>query len=325
MEKILYECPQGCHRYRQSIPEIVEAANKHKEKLVSLKQIAEEQKFKISSLREEKNALIDSVDQLELKQKDDNAVIMKMTREMRELKIKVRDLRMDAVEKEEVINEQSEHVMNVKVMETQVNDLKDEIVKKDEEIDYLKHVIDKESNVKEVMSLSLEDELKISEEKSDDEKIKQENKALKTKTESLEAELKTVKERAAVRGDLFTKMNNLSESSGKNLEKLKQSIQSLRYDRQKCWYGIKCRRMFCNFTHSHLFRKRNRVNKLPENAAKPFIVISLTFCVINVVKYFKKRKITRITLLANTEKVRKGHNKSLTVKIVLLSLKIGLT
>ena len=66
METIKYECPHGCHRYRQSIEEIVEAGNKHKEQIVILRKLAEDQKKKISILREEKTSLLDNTDNLEL-------------------------------------------------------------------------------------------------------------------------------------------------------------------------------------------------------------------------------------------------------------------
>jgi hypothetical protein len=158
----VYESPQGCHRYRQSIKEIVEAANKHKEKLASLKQIAEGQKVKISSLREERNALLHNVDQLEFKQKNDDEMMLRMTREMRDLKVQIRDLRMDVIEKEEVIKEQSDNVLSVNALKTKANDLEDEIVEKDEEILYLKQVVEKHSSIQEVSSLSLEHELRNS-------------------------------------------------------------------------------------------------------------------------------------------------------------------
>jgi methyl-accepting chemotaxis protein len=87
--------------------------------------------------------------------------------------------------------------------------------------------------------------------------IEEENEALEQKTKSLEEELKTIKENAAIRAEerttLFTKLNKLTESKGKEFEKLKQSVQNLRV-RQNCWYGIKCKRLFCNFGHSYLFR-----------------------------------------------------------------------
>ena len=94
----------------------------------SLKQIAEGQKVKISSLREERNALLDNVDQLEFKQKNDDEMMLRMMREMRDLKVQIRDLRMDVIEKEEVIKEQSDNVLSVNALKTKANDLEDKIV-----------------------------------------------------------------------------------------------------------------------------------------------------------------------------------------------------
>ena len=61
----LKECPNGCHRYSKSIDEIFRAGSKHKEKLLCLKSIAENQKKRISSLQGEKGKLFEQVQQLE--------------------------------------------------------------------------------------------------------------------------------------------------------------------------------------------------------------------------------------------------------------------
>ena len=61
MEKLKYECPKRCHLYEKSFEDIITAGNKHREKVVSLTEIAREQKSKISSLREENNSLLDPV------------------------------------------------------------------------------------------------------------------------------------------------------------------------------------------------------------------------------------------------------------------------
>ena len=82
-----FECPNSCHRYRQSMSEIVEAGNKHKEKAIAIKEIAEEQKRKISILREEKNSLLDDVEQLEFDARNKNEIMRKMNVDMKALKI----------------------------------------------------------------------------------------------------------------------------------------------------------------------------------------------------------------------------------------------
>ena len=65
MEIIRFECPKRCHLYSKSFEEIIEAGNKHRENVLALKDISEKQKVKLSSLREEKNVLLDKVDGLE--------------------------------------------------------------------------------------------------------------------------------------------------------------------------------------------------------------------------------------------------------------------
>ena len=83
MEVVCYEC----HKYSKSFKEIIEAGNKHREKALALKDISENQKEKISSLREEKNNLLDKVDKMELDAKRDSELILSMTRDTRDLKI----------------------------------------------------------------------------------------------------------------------------------------------------------------------------------------------------------------------------------------------
>ena len=132
--------------------------------------------------------------------------------------------------------------MSVNTLKEKVNDIEDEIVEKDEEISCLKQAVEKHSNIEEVSSLSLEQELKYSLTNVNEKIIEEENAALKKKTKSLEEELKTIKANTVIRAEernkLYTKLNNLTESKGKDLEQLRQSVQNLRV-MQNCWYGIK--------------------------------------------------------------------------------------
>ena len=82
-EVVRYEC----HKYSKSFQEIIEAGNNHREKALALKDISENQKEKISILREEKNNLLDKVDKMELDAKRDSELILRMTRDTRDLKI----------------------------------------------------------------------------------------------------------------------------------------------------------------------------------------------------------------------------------------------
>ena len=63
--KLPGECTFGCNKYDKSIDEIVTAGNKHREKVLALKELAEEQKDKIRSLRNQKSHLESQVDKLE--------------------------------------------------------------------------------------------------------------------------------------------------------------------------------------------------------------------------------------------------------------------
>ena len=61
-DKIIFEmkkkeennCPNNCEKYSKSIDEIFQAGTKHREKLIALKKVADDQKKKMSILQEEK-------------------------------------------------------------------------------------------------------------------------------------------------------------------------------------------------------------------------------------------------------------------------------
>ena len=54
-------CAKGCDKYSKSVDEIYEAGVKHKSKLVDLKEIADEQKVKISCLRKHRDEMRDEL------------------------------------------------------------------------------------------------------------------------------------------------------------------------------------------------------------------------------------------------------------------------
>ena len=140
METIKNECPHRFHRYRQSIEEIVEAGNKHKEQIVILRKLAEDQKKKISILREEKNSLLDRTDHLEVDAKRQTELSFKKTKENRELKIGIRDLRKELIEKDELLDEQIQKSVDAEVLKAKLKDLADELLEKKEENKILKEV-----------------------------------------------------------------------------------------------------------------------------------------------------------------------------------------
>ena len=122
MEIIRYKCPKRCQLYSKSFEEIIEAGNKHREKVLALKDISENQKVKISSLREEKNVLLDKVDRLELDSKQDSELILRMTSETKSLKREVRDIRMILVENEEELSKKLEKENTMEELEMKCKD-----------------------------------------------------------------------------------------------------------------------------------------------------------------------------------------------------------
>ena len=137
------ECQNGCYQYRQSVEKVAEACNKHREKVIALKDIAEEQISKISILREEKYSLLDKVDQLEYDLKRSSDLIHGMTRETRDLKIEVKNLRMKTIEQEETLREEIVQNEEFKVLKMKTKDLEDELFLKDHKIFELEAVVEK--------------------------------------------------------------------------------------------------------------------------------------------------------------------------------------
>lgn len=249
------ECSNNCHRYRQSIEDIVDAGNKHKEKALALKEIAVDQKNKISILREEKYHLQHRVDQLEYENKDQTELIMKMTKETRDLKKDVCNLRKDVIEKDEIIQEQTVEKDKAQHFKENMTDLKDEILLKDIKISNLEEVLLKRDRETEK---TLESELKI------DSKEEQ----LEAKIELLKKELNSKKEREISdkykREELLKRMDDISQTSKHDLDRLKVKLKDFKQKSlPKCWFGIKCIRLFCKFDHSFVFQKDNRILKLP--------------------------------------------------------------
>ena len=63
--------------------------------------------------------------------------------------------------------------------------------------------------------------------------------------------------------DILKHIKRIEMSNKEQMEKLKESISKLKKKSfPTCWYGRKCRRLYCMFDHSGLFRK---VNKRLEN------------------------------------------------------------
>ena len=78
MEDLIYQCPNGCLKYRKTMDEIIIAGQKHKEILTAIKVIADDQKRIISKLREDKYKLQEEVDEFESKAQIDHEIIAKV-------------------------------------------------------------------------------------------------------------------------------------------------------------------------------------------------------------------------------------------------------
>ena len=150
------------------------------EKVLALKEISENQKTKISSLRKERNDLLDKVDKFELDQKQDSDLILRMTSETRSLKGEVRDLRLVLEEKEELFSRKVEKENEIELLEMKCKDLVDEIITKDIKISNLEESIIGEK----IAEKSLEFELNIG---------KNFGESNASKVEVLERELKRIK------------------------------------------------------------------------------------------------------------------------------------
>ena len=149
------ECPNRCDRYTKSIDEIFAAGKKHKDKLLALIEVSEKQKSKISSLREEKNSLLDKVDQMELDDKCRVELVIKMTNEQRALKIELRDVRMVLIEQEELIREKTENQDTNEFLKIKMKDLEDELQLKDIKISNLEVLVKEKT----ILEKTLESEI----------------------------------------------------------------------------------------------------------------------------------------------------------------------
>ena len=258
MEIIRFECPKRCHLYSKSFEEIIEAGNKHRENVLALKDISEKQKVKLSSLREEKNVLLDKVDGLEHDKRKDSDLILRMTSETRSLKREVRDLRMILVEKEEQLCETIVKENAMEVLEMKCKDLEDEIVTKDIKISNFEDCALAEKNTEE----TLESELKH---------VGNDLKTYAAMVKVLDGDLNRIKEKESSdkikRKLLFEKMDTLAQEREDEVEKLKANIKCMKQKTlPQCWHGKYCIRLFCKFDHRHVYTKVNiHLTKFIEN------------------------------------------------------------
>jgi hypothetical protein len=84
----------------QSLEEIVEAGNKHREKALSLKVIVEKQKRKLSILRKEKFKFKEEFNRMEMDARSEHENFMKTAKENICLIEKVKAFQLELIEKE---------------------------------------------------------------------------------------------------------------------------------------------------------------------------------------------------------------------------------
>ena len=167
MEIIKYECPKRCHLYGKSFEEVIEAGQKHREKVLVLKEISENQKVKISDLRNQRNGVQDQLDNLELQAQEDHEHFIKMKKENIELKEKIKSFEKESKDESQLFKDEEVRKLNLLVesLTMKINDKEDEIIVKDIEILKLEKSFEKIKEVENIsskgLSQSLEEELNL--------------------------------------------------------------------------------------------------------------------------------------------------------------------
>ena len=89
------KCSKGCDKYSKTVDEIFAAGAKHEEKLIALKEIADNQKSKIFCLRKHRDEIADKLEDLEVNFAEElaakDARILNVESEATFLKNKVKD------------------------------------------------------------------------------------------------------------------------------------------------------------------------------------------------------------------------------------------
>ena len=111
------ECQNGCERYSKSIDEIYQAGSKHREKVLSLKSIAENQKKKILNIQAEKANLQEQVQQLEEDVVIGQKIVKQQSGDKEKLYFRLEECKKQLNEKEEGIKhfKENEEVFEKKV------------------------------------------------------------------------------------------------------------------------------------------------------------------------------------------------------------------
>ena len=193
------------------------------EDIIDLKKVIEEQEIKISCLRKHRNEILDrhehTIDEYE-----------------KEFKAKEEDIKF---------------MQDVSCgKKQQIVDLQEELRAKDAKINELLEK-NNEAAMKSTQT-SLFEELANAE---SDKNLKQ----MQERIGDLEKKLMDSHAKSKVRMKMVEKMKFFEESNRDNLEHLEKKIKMLSNAKKfsKCRFGVKCRRKFCKFDHSFVFRKIN--------------------------------------------------------------------
>ena len=138
-----------------------------------------------------------------------------------------------------------------KILHTQNNDKKEELETKTARIKHLEMLIEKKSE-KEIKSdeKSLANELDLID--------KQEMMNLKKELGFLKISVEKMKKQKGKREALNKHLNELSDKRIQEFETLKQSIKQLERRRTQCRFGWGCKRAFCKYEHSYLYKIINQ-------------------------------------------------------------------
>ena len=98
-------CLDGCNQYNKSMDEVVYYTQKHKDSLIIMKTLAENQKSKISSLREERNKMMDQLDQQEIEMERENQINVTLIREKDNLSKRAKYLEHEIEDKGDAIKD----------------------------------------------------------------------------------------------------------------------------------------------------------------------------------------------------------------------------
>ena len=199
------------------------------EDIKDLRNMVEEQRIKISCLRKHRNEIIDRHE----KHIDDYEI---------EFKAKEVDIK---------------HLQETsKQMKQQICDLKEEISEKDVKLADLTTQIDIKKNK--------DDEMKSTQTSLFEELVGAESDQIKKdlldKVENLENKLLAEERNSQRRRAMYEKLKILESENKDNLEMLEKKIRKVvnLKELSKCRYGVECRRKFCHFDHSFVFKKVNK-------------------------------------------------------------------